>query len=116
MILTLRNGLGHESQAEVSTETVKQAISEYGILLVADWEGGGSDAVNFDIYNEADFWKEFPKSDPEIIANPDEVKRFFAGELHDFRVRWWIDGNQVVTDTIHVPSDLYEDVEFVRVK
>ena len=82
-----------------------ESIRNYGIHSVAEWDEGGSDAVDLPIHTKAEFRKEFPK------AKTEDVTDFFDGKRDGFVADY--DSEKGITYTIYHCVDVAEDGEVV---
>ena len=72
----------------------------FGVHIVAEWDDGGSDAVDLPIYTKQEFKSEFPE------AESADIDAFFRGEQDGFVVRKWTDEHgRSVTDKAYFCSD-----------
>ena len=81
-----------------------EVIKSHGIHLVAEWEEGGSDALDLPIHSVSELIGEFPETSQE------DAEAFFAGERDGFVIRRWTDehGRKVV-DTAYFPTGEHEE-------
>lgn len=76
----------------------------YGVNIVAEWEDGGSDAIDLPLYTIADFMRKFPQAKQQDVVN------FYQGRADGFIVRKWYDEHdRLVTDKVYYCSDYYLD-------
>ena len=83
-------------------ESINRLSCEYvGVVIVAEWADGGSDAMTLPLYSATDFHREFPD-----VAELSQVLDFYKGKGDGFIVRKWKDDNgRDVTDKVFYPSD-----------
>lgn len=84
----------------------QESIVNYGVHSVAEWESGGSDAVDLCIHTIADFKKEFPN------AKENDVIDFFAGERDGFVVDKIADDErdgEIITYTVYYCVSVFDD-------
>ena len=80
------------------------SIKEFGVHIVAEWEDGGSDAIDFSIHTQDDLIKEFPETCRE------DAKAFFEGKRDGIFVRRWTDAhNRKVIDKAYFRIDEADD-------
>ena len=71
------------------------ALKHIGFLIVAEWEEGGSDAINFDPMTLEEFFEEFDEAPKE------DAKAFWEGKRESFILRHWTDEHgRRIKDTI----------------
>ena len=102
----------------VTKEIVQEEIRKHGLHVVANWEGGGSDALDIPIHSLKELLDEYPETDKK------EAKRFFNGEIDEIVIRTWTDDDhddEKVVDTAYWPIDFsgsgevyyYEDNDLI---
>ena len=81
-----------------------EVIKADGIHLVANWENGGSDAVDEPIHTAEALLKAYPETKRE------DAEAFYAGKRDGFVIRHWTDehGRKVV-DTAYFPTGEHEE-------
>lgn len=96
----------HSFADEIVHFVNRLSIQRYGLIVVANWADGGSDANVVEIYTAEAFMMEYPQ------ARRDEVESLFEGRRDGFPIRTWVDDNdRIVCDSVYFVGDIDKDTE-----
>ena len=96
----------HSFSDEIIHFVNRLSIERYGLITVANWQDGGSDANVIDIHTPEAFMMEYPQ------ARRDEVESLFEGRRDGFPIRTWVDDNdRIVCDSVYFVGDIEKDTE-----
>ena len=85
---------------DLKPEHIQAEIAKHGIHIVANWEDGGSDAVDLNIFNTKQLREEYPEISVE------DADAFFAGTKNELESNPYFDRfDREVQDTIYHPID-----------
>ena len=94
----------HSFMDEVVYFINRLSIERYGLIVVANWADGGSDANVVEIHTPDEFLIQYP------AANKQEVDMLFSGRRDGFPIRLWTDEQgRIVSDRIYYAGDLAEE-------